>query len=68
MTEIQGYGQFSPNVDFGSQAYEQWVIQEEKKGKVYIWITTWLQYIAKLDGQSFRRPLLACFLNACSFF
>ncbi|XP_034282214.1 interferon-induced helicase C domain-containing protein 1 isoform X2 [Pantherophis guttatus] len=31
MTEIQGYGQFSPNVDFGSQAYEQWVIQEEKK-------------------------------------
>uniref|UniRef100_A0A670YVK1 RNA helicase n=1 Tax=Pseudonaja textilis TaxID=8673 RepID=A0A670YVK1_PSETE len=31
MTEIQGYGQFSPNTDFGSQAYEQWVIQEEKK-------------------------------------
>ncbi|XP_058047645.1 interferon-induced helicase C domain-containing protein 1 [Ahaetulla prasina] len=31
MTEIQSYGQFSPNVDFGSQAYEQWVIQEEKK-------------------------------------
>uniref|UniRef100_A0A8C5SPN2 Interferon induced with helicase C domain 1 n=1 Tax=Laticauda laticaudata TaxID=8630 RepID=A0A8C5SPN2_LATLA len=31
MTEIQGYGQFSPNADFGSQAYEQWVIQEEKK-------------------------------------
>ncbi|XP_039208707.1 interferon-induced helicase C domain-containing protein 1 isoform X1 [Crotalus tigris] len=31
MTEIQGYCQFSPNADFGSQAYEQWVIQEEKK-------------------------------------
>ncbi|XP_013909575.1 PREDICTED: interferon-induced helicase C domain-containing protein 1 [Thamnophis sirtalis] len=31
MTEIQGYGQFSLNVDFGSQAYEQWVIQEEKQ-------------------------------------
>ncbi|KAM6467514.1 interferon-induced helicase C domain-containing protein 1 [Liasis olivaceus] len=31
MTEIQGYCQFSPNAEFGSQTYEQWVIQEEKK-------------------------------------
>ncbi|XP_070587746.1 interferon-induced helicase C domain-containing protein 1 isoform X2 [Erythrolamprus reginae] len=31
MAGIQNYGQFSPKVEFGSQAYEQWVIQEEKK-------------------------------------
>ncbi|XP_063174361.1 interferon-induced helicase C domain-containing protein 1 isoform X2 [Candoia aspera] len=31
MTEIQGYCQFNPNAEFGSQTYEQWVIQEEKK-------------------------------------
>ncbi|XP_066468192.1 interferon-induced helicase C domain-containing protein 1 [Tiliqua scincoides] len=31
MTEIQAYCQFNPNAEFGSQTYEQWVVQEEKK-------------------------------------
>ncbi|XP_053141257.1 interferon-induced helicase C domain-containing protein 1 [Hemicordylus capensis] len=31
MTEIQNYCQFNPNAEFGSQTYEQWVVQEEKK-------------------------------------
>ncbi|XP_061464617.1 interferon-induced helicase C domain-containing protein 1 isoform X2 [Rhineura floridana] len=31
MTEIQIYCEFNPNAEFGSQTYEQWVIQEEKK-------------------------------------
>ncbi|XP_042326442.1 prolyl endopeptidase FAP isoform X4 [Sceloporus undulatus] len=31
MTKIQDYCQFNPNAEFGSQTYEQWVVQEEKK-------------------------------------
>ncbi|XP_003226281.2 interferon-induced helicase C domain-containing protein 1 isoform X1 [Anolis carolinensis] len=31
MMKIQGYCQFNPNAEFGSQTYEQWVVQEEKK-------------------------------------
>ncbi|XP_062972546.1 interferon-induced helicase C domain-containing protein 1 isoform X2 [Elgaria multicarinata webbii] len=31
MTEIQAHCQFNPNAEFGSQTYEQWVVQEEKK-------------------------------------
>ncbi|XP_020668240.3 interferon-induced helicase C domain-containing protein 1 isoform X3 [Pogona vitticeps] len=31
MTKIQEYCHFNPNAEFGSQTYEQWVIQEEKK-------------------------------------
>nr|XP_056717258.1 interferon-induced helicase C domain-containing protein 1 [Euleptes europaea] len=31
MTKIQAYCKFNPNCEFGSQTYEQWVIQEEKK-------------------------------------
>lgn len=32
MTGIQTYCQFNPRAEYGSQTYEQWVIQEEKKG------------------------------------
>ncbi|XP_028603025.2 interferon-induced helicase C domain-containing protein 1 [Podarcis muralis] len=31
MTGIQSYCQFNPRAEYGSQTYEQWVIQEEKK-------------------------------------
>nr|XP_028603025.1 interferon-induced helicase C domain-containing protein 1 [Podarcis muralis] len=31
MTGIQTYCQFNPRAEYGSQTYEQWVIQEEKK-------------------------------------
>ncbi|XP_060113217.1 interferon-induced helicase C domain-containing protein 1 [Heteronotia binoei] len=31
MTKIQAYCNFNPNCEFGSQNYEQWVVQEEKK-------------------------------------
>ncbi|XP_058520546.1 interferon-induced helicase C domain-containing protein 1 isoform X2 [Ochotona princeps] len=31
MTKIQAYGQMSPMSDFGTQSYELWVIQMEKK-------------------------------------
>ncbi|XP_034988499.2 interferon-induced helicase C domain-containing protein 1 [Zootoca vivipara] len=31
MTEIQTYCEFNPRAEYGSQTYEQWVIQEEKK-------------------------------------
>ncbi|XP_044273998.1 interferon-induced helicase C domain-containing protein 1 [Varanus komodoensis] len=31
ITEIQAYCKFNPNADFGSQPYEQWAVQEEKK-------------------------------------
>ncbi|XP_060633905.2 interferon-induced helicase C domain-containing protein 1 isoform X1 [Anolis sagrei] len=31
MIKIQSYCQFNPNAEFGSQPYEQWVVQEEKK-------------------------------------
>ncbi|KAJ7345706.1 hypothetical protein JRQ81_001656 [Phrynocephalus forsythii] len=31
MMKIQEYCHFNPNAEFGSQTYEQWVIQEEKK-------------------------------------
>ncbi|XP_015281719.1 PREDICTED: interferon-induced helicase C domain-containing protein 1 [Gekko japonicus] len=31
MTEIQSYCKFNPRCEFGSQTYEQWVVQEEKK-------------------------------------
>ncbi|XP_054828583.1 interferon-induced helicase C domain-containing protein 1 [Eublepharis macularius] len=31
MTEIQAYCKLNPNFEFGSQTYEQWIIQEEKK-------------------------------------
>ncbi|XP_077176013.1 interferon-induced helicase C domain-containing protein 1 isoform X2 [Paroedura picta] len=31
MTRIQAYCKFNPSCEFGSQTYEQWAIQEEKK-------------------------------------
>ncbi|KAL8183377.1 UNVERIFIED_CONTAM: Interferon-induced helicase C domain-containing protein 1, partial [Gekko kuhli] len=31
MTEIQSYCKFNPSCEFGSQTYEQWIVQEEKK-------------------------------------
>ncbi|XP_048341289.1 interferon-induced helicase C domain-containing protein 1 [Sphaerodactylus townsendi] len=31
MMKIHAYCRFNPNCEFGSQTYEQWVIQEEKK-------------------------------------
>lgn len=34
MTKIQTFCQVSPMSDFGTQPYEQWAIQMEKKGNL----------------------------------
>lgn len=39
MNTIHEHAQLSPNCDLGSQNYEQWVVEMERKGERNMW--TW---------------------------
>lgn len=45
MTRIQTYCQMSPMSDFGTQPYEQWAIQMEKKGNLGLDLTLSLSHV-----------------------
>lgn len=42
MTKIQSFCQISPMSDFGTQPYEQWLIQMEKQGNLGFDITQFI--------------------------
>lgn len=58
MTNIQTFCQISPMSDFGTQPYEQWLIQMEKKGNLGFALTLNLSHVyAKIPDHIFLSTL-----------
>lgn len=70
MTKIQTFCQINPMSDFGTQPYEQWLIQMEKKGNLGFNITFALSHVyTKIPGHMFPSKLKANILaNGISVF